>query len=393
MNKYKRIFVIVADSLGVGECDDSYLYGDKGVNTFKHLSYSVPTFKVPTLEKLGFGNITDINNTKKVDKPLASFGKCHELSVGKDTLTGHFEIMGLHVTKKFPSFTDNGFPKELIKKLEEESGYKFIGNCAASGTEIIKELGERQLKTKEIIIYTSADSVLQLAANEEIIPLQELYRVCEIARKITLDNPDWMVGRVIARPFVGRTAETFTRTTNRHDYAVKPFGKTVLDYLKEAGFDVISIGKIRDIFDGEGITEAYKIKSNHDGMEKTIEIAKNKDFTGLCFVNLVDFDALYGHRRNAVGYANCVMEFDHDIETLLPLLKDDDLLMICADHGNDPIHTGYNHTREYIPIVVYNKNLKPVDLGTRDTFADIGATVSTNFNIKGTGLGTSLLKF
>ena len=202
-NDYKRIFVIVADSLGVGECDDSYLYGDKGTNTFKHLSYSVPDFKIPTLEKLGFGNITDINNTKKVDKPLGCFGKCHELSVGKDTLTGHFEIMGLHVTKKFPSFTDHGFPKELIDELEAKSGYKFIGNCAASGTEIIKELGERQLKTKEIIIYTSADSVLQLAANEEIIPLDELYRVCEIARKITLDNPEWMVGRVIARPFVG----------------------------------------------------------------------------------------------------------------------------------------------------------------------------------------------
>ena len=390
--KYKRIFVIVADSLGVGECDDSYLYGDKGVNTFKHLSYSVKDFSIPTLEKLGFGNITDINNTKKVDKPLASFGKCHELSVGKDTLTGHFEIMGLHVTKKFPSFTDNGFPKELIERLEKESGYKFMGNCAASGTEIIKEMGERQLKTKEIIIYTSADSVLQLAANEEIIPLSELYRVCEIARKITLENPDWMVGRVIARPFVGKTSDTFTRTTNRHDYAVKPFGKTVLDYLKEAGFDVISIGKIRDIFDGEGITEAYKIKSNHDGMEKTIEIAKDKDFTGLCFVNLVDFDALYGHRRNPVGYANCVMEFDKDIETLLPLLKDDDLLMICADHGNDPTHTGTDHTREYIPIVVYNKNLAAKDLGVRDTFADIGKTVSDIFNVLGTGLGTNLLK-
>lgn len=390
--KYKRVFVIVADSLGVGECADSPLYGDKGVNTFKHLSYSVKDFKIPTLEKMGIGNITDINNTKKIDNPIASFGKCREKSVGKDTLTGHFEIMGLYVTKSFPTFTDTGFPKELIDELEKQSGHKFMGNISGSGTEIIKELGEEQLRTKEIIIYTSADSVLQLAANEEIIPLNELYRVCEIARKITLDNPEWMVGRVIARPFVGRTSETFTRTTNRHDYAVKPFGKTVLDYLKEDGFDVISIGKINDIFVGQGITEAHKIKSNHDGMEQTIEIAKNRDFTGLCFVNLVDFDALYGHRRNPVGYANCVMEFDQDVETLLPYIGDDDLLIICADHGNDPTHTGYNHTREYIPVILYNKNLKARNLGERNTFADIGATVSDNFKIKGTGLGESLLK-
>ena len=391
-NDYKRIFVIVADSLGVGECEESPLYGDKGVNTFKHLSYSVKDFKIPTLGKMGIGNITDINNTPPVENPIASFGKCHELSVGKDTLTGHFEIMGLNVTKNFPSFTDTGFPKELIDLLEKESGHKFMGNISGSGTEIIKELGETQLKTHEIIIYTSADSVLQLAANEEIIPLAELYRVCEIARRITLDNPEWMVGRVIARPFVGKTSATFTRTTNRHDYAVKPFSKTVLDYLKEASLDVISIGKINDIFVGEGITEAYKIKSNHDGMEKSIELAKNRDFTGLCFVNLVDFDALYGHRRDPIGYANSVMEFDQDVNSLLPFIKDDDLLIICADHGNDPTHTGYNHTREYIPVLVYNKNLKPRNLGLRETFADIGKTVSDNFNVEGTGLGVNLLK-
>lgn len=389
---YKRVFVIVTDSLGVGECNDSHLYGDKGVNTFKHLSYSKDDFSIPNLEKLGVGYITDINNCKKVNSPLASYGKCHELSVGKDTLTGHFEIMGLHVTKSFPSFTDNGFPKELIEKLEKETGHKFIGNCAASGTEIIKELGERQLETKEIIIYTSADSVLQLAANEEIIPLEELYRVCEIARKITLDNPDWMVGRIIARPFVGNSKDNFKRTSNRHDYAVKPFGKTVLDILKGNNLDVISIGKIRDIFDGEGITEAIKIKSNYDGMEKTIDVAKNKDFTGLCFVNLVDFDALYGHRRDPLGYAKCVEEFDQQLGTLLEILSDEDLLIICADHGNDPTHTGTDHTREYVPLLVYNKNLKSIDLGVRKTFADIGETVASNFNLPGTGLGTNLLK-
>lgn len=388
---YKRVFVIVTDSLGVGECSDSHLYGDKGVNTFKHLSYSKKDFSIPVLEKLGVGLITDINNCKKVENPLASYGKCHELSVGKDTLTGHFEIMGLHVTKSFPSFTDNGFPDELIKDLESKTGHKFIGNCAASGTEIIKDLGERHLQTKEIIIYTSADSVLQLAANEEVIPLDELYRVCEIARKITLENPEWMVGRIIARPFVGTNKDNFKRTSNRHDYAVKPFGKTVLDCLKEANYDVISIGKIRDIFDGEGITESNKIKSNFDGMEKTIEIAKNRNFIGLCFVNLVDFDALYGHRRDPIGYANCVEEFDRQLGELLQFLKEDDLLIICADHGNDPTHTGTDHTREYIPVLLYNKNLKAKDLGVRNTFADIGATVANNFNLKGTGLGKSLI--
>lgn len=389
---FKRIFVIVADSLGVGEMPNSDKYGDKGTNTLKHLSYSKENFSIPTLQKMGIGNITDVNNTPATKSPIASFGKMDEMSVGKDTLTGHFEIMGLHVTKSFPSFTDNGFPKELIEKLETLSGYKFIGNCAASGTEIIKDLGERHLETKELIIYTSADSVLQIAANEEIIPLEELYRVCEIARKITLDNPDWMVGRIIARPFVGKTKDTFARTANRHDYAVKPFDKTTLDYLKENNYDVISIGKIKDIFDGEGITEAYKIKSNYEGMEKTISIAQNKAFNGLCFVNLVDFDAIYGHRRNAIGYANCLEEFDSQLAELLPSLNDNDLLIICADHGNDPTHTGTDHTREYVPLLVYNKNLKGKDLGLRNTFADIAATISENFNIQSPKIGTSFLK-
>lgn len=388
---FKRIFVIVTDSLGVGEMPNSDKYGDKGTNTLKHLSYSKHDFNVPTLTKMGIGNITDVNNAPATINPIASFGKMDEMSVGKDTLTGHFEIMGLHVTKSFPSFTDNGFPQELIDKLESLSGHKFIGNCAASGTEIIKDLGERHLETKELIIYTSADSVLQIAANEEIIPLKELYRVCEIARKITLENPDWMVGRIIARPFVGKTKDTFTRTANRHDYAVKPFDKTTLDYLKENNYDVISIGKIKDIFDGEGITEAHKIKSNYEGMEKTISIAQNQAFTGLCFVNLVDFDAIYGHRRNAIGYANCVEEFDTQLNELLPSLNDDDLLIICADHGNDPTHTGTDHTREYVPLLVYNKNLKGKDLGLRNTFADIAATISENFKVQAPKIGKSFL--
>ena len=389
--KFKRIFLIVTDSVGAGECEDSALYGDKGTNTLKHLSYAKKDFSIPTLQKLGLGNITDINNCPPNPNPLASFGKCREISVGKDTLTGHWEIMGLHVTKKFPSFTENGFPQELIDKLEEETGHKFIGNYSASGTEIIKILGEEHMRTGAIIIYTSADSVLQLAANEAIVSVEELYRVCSIARKITLENPDWMVGRIIARPFIGTNKDNFTRTTNRHDYAVKPFGKTTLDYLKESGLDVIAVGKIRDIFDGEGITEAYKIKSNHNGMEITTDISKTHDFHGLCFVNLVDFDALYGHRRDPIGYAKSLEEFDQDLKVFMETLKDDDLLMICADHGNDPTHTGTDHTREFIPLLVYNKKLVGHDLGTRKTFGDIGKTVANNFGINGTNIGENLL--
>ena len=390
--KFKRVFCIVIDSVGCGELEDSAKYGDAGVNTLTHTSYSKPNFNIPTLAKLGIGNITDVNNAEKTENPLASYGKCKEISVGKDTLTGHFEIMGLKVTKSFPSFTENGFPKELIETLEKESGHKFIGNISASGTEIIKDLGERHLETKEIIIYTSADSVLQLAANEDIIPIDELYRVCEIARKITLENPDWMVGRIIARPFIGTNKDNFTRTTRRHDYAVKPFGKTTLDILKNNNYDTLAVGKIRDIFDGEGITESTKITSNHDGMMKTIDICKERDFTGLCFVNLVDFDALYGHRRNPIGYAESLEEFDKDLSELLKYLNDDDLLIICADHGNDPLHTGTDHTREHVPLLVYNKNLPGINLGTRETFADIGATICDNFNLNNTGIGMSFLK-
>lgn len=390
--KFKRIFCIVIDSVGCGEAPESYKYGDKNTNTLKHLSYKKKDFSIPTLQKLGLGNITDIFNCPVNNKPKASFGKCREVSVGKDTLTGHFEIMGLKVTKNFPSFTDNGFPEELIKKLEEETGHKFIGNISASGTEIIKDLGMRHLETKEIIIYTSADSVLQLAANQDVIPLDELYRVCEIARRITLENPDWMVGRIIARPFVGSSPENFKRTAFRHDYAIKPFGRTTLDILKGNGYDVIGIGKIRDIFDGEGITEYQKIISNHDGMVKTTEICKNNNFNGLCFVNLVDFDALYGHRRDPIGYAKCLEEFDEDLDVLLSCLGDEDLLIVCADHGNDPTHTGTDHTREYIPLLVYNKNLNGKDLGIRDTFGDIGASICDNFNLESTSLGKSFLK-
>ncbi|MDD3107102.1 MAG: phosphopentomutase [Bacilli bacterium] len=390
MTKFKRIFLIVIDSVGVGAQEDAENYNDANTNTLKHLSYSKKDFHIPTLQQLGIGNITNINNTPSTLTPKASFGKMREISVGKDTLTGHWELMGVHVTKSFPSFTENGFPKELIDELEKRTNHKFIGNIAASGTEIIKDLGEEHLQTGSLIIYTSADSVLQIAASEEIIPLQELYRVCEVARKLTLENPKWMVGRIIARPFVGKNKDSFTRTANRHDYAVKPFQKTVLDYVKAANKQVIAIGKINDIFDGEGITKTTKIKSNQHGMIETIHVAK-QDFSGLCFVNLVDFDALFGHRRDSFGYAKSIEEFDDDLSKLIPHMKEDDLLMICADHGNDPTHAGSDHTREFVPLLVYNPLLLGQSLGIRNTFADVGATIAENFNTPAPQIGQSFL--
>ena len=390
MKTYKRVFCIVIDSVGCGECPDSYLYGDKGANTLKHLSYSKPDFSIPTLKKLGIGNITDINNTEPTKNPLAAFGKCRELSVGKDTLTGHFEIMGLEVTKKFPSFTENGFPKELIEALEKFSGRKVIGNISASGTEIMKELGEEQLKTGALIVYTSADSVLQIAANEAVIPLDELYKICSYARKITIENKAWRVGRIIARPFVGTSKDNFTRTTNRHDYALKPFAKTTLNFLQEKGYDVVAIGKINDIFDGYGVTEATRTVSNHDGMLKTTAYL-DKDFTGLCFTNLVDFDALYGHRRNLPGYRMAIEEFDVDLKNFIEKMHNDDLVIVVADHGNDPIHHGTDHTREMVPFICYHKHINGRVLPDFDTFANVGATICDNFNCEMPKLGTSVL--
>lgn len=387
--KFNRIFVIVMDSVGIGAADDASKYNDSNTNTFKNLSYSKKDFFIPTLDKLGIGCITDINNTSKNN--IASFGKMKELSVGKDTLTGHWEMMGLEVKTPFPSFTDTGFPKQLIDELEKKTGYKFIGNCAASGTEIIKELGETHLNTNALIIYTSADSVLQIAANEQICPIDELYRICEIAREITLSNPEWMVGRVIARPFIGNNKENFTRTPKRHDYAVSPTGKTTLEYLKENDYDVIAVGKINDIFNGVGITQSYKTKNNDEGMDITTKLT-NEQFKGLCFVNLVDFDALYGHRRDALGYALSVEQFDKKLKLLIEALKEEDLLILTADHGNDPNHTGTDHTRENVPLLVYSKKIsKGNDLGTRETFADIAATISDNFDIQMPLIGKSFL--
>ncbi len=386
--KFKRIFVIVMDSVGCGTAPLSYQYGDDGANTIKHISEVMNGIKLPTMEKLGYGNLTEIKGVKPMNE-FGYYGKMDEASKGKDTLTGHWEFMGVLTSKPFKTFTDTGFPKELIDELEQKTGHKVIGNCAASGTEIIKELGEEHIKTGAMIVYTSSDSVLQIACHEKYFGLEELYRCCKIAREICMKD-EYMLGRIIARPFVGETAETFTRTTNRHDYALSPTDVTTLDNLNKAGLDVISVGKISDIFNARGITEGNKIKSNHNGMEITTEIAK-RDFNGLCFVNLVDFDALYGHRRDPKGYHHALEEFDTDLNTLFKELREDDLVIVTADHGNDPTWTGTDHTREYVPLLVYSKSIGKGDLGTRKTFADIGATVAENFNVEAPHIGTSFL--
>ena len=393
MEKYKRIFVIVMDSLGVGAMSDSPEFGDVGVNTLGHISQSVDSFHMPNLQKMGMANLTPLKQVEPVEKSLGYYGKLNEKSRGKDTMTGHWEMMGLEVTKPFKTFTEHGFPPELIAELEKRTGHKVIGNKSASGTEILDELGEEEIATGHMIVYTSADSVLQICGNEETFGLDELYRCCEIAREITMKD-EWRVGRVIARPYVGKKKGEFKRTSNRHDYALKPFGKTALNALQDAGLDVISVGKIRDIFDGEGITEAYKSKSSVHGMEQTIELAQ-QDFHGLCFVNLVDFDALWGHRRNPQGYAEEIEKFDVNLGNLLPLLKDDDLLIITADHGNDPTYTGTDHTREKVPFLAYSPSMTGNgELPETDTFAVIGATVADNFGVKtpeGT-IGESLME-
>ena len=393
MKKYKRIFTIVVDSLGIGAMEDSYKFGDIAVDTLGHISESVENFNIPNLQKLGLSNLHPMKNVKSVEKPLGYYMEMKETSVGKDTMTGHWEMMGLNIDKPFQTFTDTGFPKELIEELEKRTGHKVIGNKSASGTEILDELAEEEIRTGNMIVYTSADSVLQICGNEETFGLDELYRCCEIARELTLKD-EWKVGRIIARPYVGKKKGEFKRTSNRHDYALKPYGRTALNALKDNGFDVISVGKINDIFDTEGITEAHKSKSSVHGMEQTIEIAE-KDFTGLCYVNLVDFDALWGHRRDPIGYANELEKFDKNLGVLLEKLKEDDLLIITADHGNDPTYTGTDHTREQVPLLVYSPSLKEGGkLPETDTFGVIGATVADNFEVKmpeGT-IGTSILE-
>lgn len=392
MRKCKRIFVIVIDSLGIGEMPDAERFGDAGTNTLGHISESVDSFEIPNLQKLGMANLTPLKQVKPLKEPIGYRGILREKSNGKDTMTGHWEMMGVETKKPFKTFTEHGFPKELIDELEKRTGHKVIGNKSASGTEIIEELGEEEIATGHMIVYTSADSVLQICGNEETFDLKELYRCCEIARELTMKE-EWRVGRVIARPYIGKKKGEFERTSNRHDYALKPPVRTALNVLKDGGFDVISVGKIRDIFDGEGITEGHKSRSSVHGMEQTIELAET-DFHGLCFVNLVDFDAKWGHRRNPKGYAKELEAFDQKLGTLMETLREDDLLIITADHGNDPTYTGTDHTREKVPFLAYSKSMEENGvLPEQETFAVIGATVLDNFGLsmpEGT-IGTSLL--
>ena len=378
--KYKRIFTIVIDSLGVGGAKDAAAYGDAGADTLGHIAESVDRLAIPNMRKLGIANMKELKNIAPVEKPLGYFTEMNEASTGKDTMTGHWEMMGLHITKPFLTFSEHGFPKELIEELEKRTGHQVIGNRSESGTVILDELGEEEIATGHMIVYTSADSVLQICGNEETFGLDELYRCCRIAREITMKD-EWKVGRVIARPYVGKKKGEFKRTSNRHDYALKPFGRTALNVLKDAGYDVISVGKICDIFDGEGITESNKSRSSVHGMEQTIAIAE-RDFTGLCFVNLVDFDALWGHRRNVKGYAQELERFDVKLGELLQVLHEDDLLIITADHGNDPTYTGTDHTREQVPFLAYSPSMKSSGkLEEPPAFAVIGATIADNFGL------------
>ena len=392
MKKYKRIFTVVLDSVGIGAAGDAEAFGDAGADTLGHISRQVPGMKIPHLQSLGIANVHRLPHVRAAENTLGYYARLREASNGKDTMTGHWEMMGLHITTPFKTFTETGFPKELIDELSRRTGRVIIGNKSASGTAILDELGEEEIATGHMIVYTSADSVLQICGNEETFGLEELYRCCEIARELTMRD-EWKVGRVIARPYVGRKKGEFRRTSNRHDYALKPYGATFLNALKEAGYDVISVGKIADIFDSEGITESNKSKSSVHGMEQTIELA-GRDFTGLCFVNLVDFDAQWGHRRNVQGYAEELERFDVKLGQLLPLLRDDDLLILTADHGNDPTFRGTDHTREDVPFLAYSPSMQGHGaLSDCDTFAVIGATIADNFGVampEGT-IGTSLL--
>lgn len=393
MKNYDRIFVIVLDSLGIGAMPDSAKFGDIGVDTFGHILEKMGSLEIPNLRKLGMLNLHPAGKMAGVENPKGRYTHLGEASNGKDTMTGHWEMMGLEVTKPFKTFTETGFPPELIKELEERTGHKVIGNKSASGTEILDELAEEEIATGHMIVYTSADSVLQICGNEETFGLDELYRCCEIARELTMKD-EWRVGRVIARPYVGKKKGEFRRTSNRHDYALKPTGRTALNALKDAGFDVIGVGKINDIFCGEGITETHHSDSSVHGMKQTLEICK-EDFHGLCFVNLVDFDALWGHRRNPEGYGHEIEKFDKGLGALMGELREDDLLILTADHGNDPTYTGTDHTREYVPFIAYSKKMKETGaIENQDTFGVIGATIAENFGVEmpeGT-TGKSILK-
>ncbi len=379
--KYKRIFLIVIDSFGIGAAPDAARFGDEGADTLGHIDLHMPEFRIPNMNRLGLLDLHPITHVAADPAPIGTRLILHEASNGKDTMTGHWEMMGILTTKPFITFTDTGFPPELIAELEKRTGHKVIGNKSASGTAILDELAEEEIATGHMIVYTSADSVLQICGNEETFDLAELYRCCEIAREITMKD-EWKVGRVIARPYLGRKKGEFVRTANRHDYAVKPTGRTVLNALADAGFDVLSIGKINDIFVGEGITWAERSTSSVHGMEQTIGL-QDRDFTGLAFTNLVDFDALWGHRRNPVGYGEELERFDEKLGIFLSKMKDDDLLMITADHGNDPTFRGTDHTREVVPLLLYSPSMESaVRLPDQSSFGTLGATVAENFSVR-----------
>lgn len=381
---YKRFFVIVADSAGVGEEPDAAKFGDVGSNTWAHAAESVGGLKVPFMEAMGIGELDDILGVKAIkDHKNAYSLRLRETSNGKDTMTGHWEMMGVNTQKPFQTFTDTGFPQELIDELEERTGHKIIGNYSASGTAILVELGEQQMKENSLIVYTSADSVLQIAAHEEVTGLDELYRCCEIAREICM-RPEYLVGRVIARPYVGTNKNDFKRVgAHRHDYTVSPTGVTALDILKERGLMVSAVGKIYDIFNGVGITKTIHTATNEEGMDEAIRQAKEEDWEGICFVNLVEFDSEFGHRRNAPGYAHCLEALDKRVGEFIKAMREDDVLMITADHGNDPTFHGTDHTREKVPLLIYSPSFENGrNLDERASFADIGSTILANFGLE-----------
>ncbi|WP_374286841.1 phosphopentomutase [Lactococcus sp.] len=396
--KFGRVHIIVMDSAGIGEAPDANRFfnhetPDTGSNTIGHISETVG-LDVPNFQKLGLGNITPLKTVAPTDQTLGYSTKLEEVSNGKDTMTGHWEIMGLDIKNPFPVYPD-GFPEELLTKIEAFSGRKIMRepNKPYSGTQVLDDFGERQIETGELIIYTSADPVLQIAANEAIIPLDELYKICEYVREITNIGSEWMLGRIIARPYVGTKAGSFERTPNRRDYALAPFGPTVLNHLDDAGYPVISVGKIHDIYEGQGINKDMGHNLNDmDGVDRMLKAMALPEFEeGLLFVNLVDFDAKYGHRRNPEGYRDAIQDLDGRLPEIMAAMKDDDILMITADHGNDPTFVGTDHTREYIPLVTFSKaftQAKPLPIGH---FADISATVAENFGVKPGEIGESFL--
>lgn len=384
---FNRIITIVLDSCGIGEMSDAAEYGDTGSNTIANIAKAVNGLNVPNLGQLGLGRIHPIEGVSADEAPIGNYGKMAELSAGKDTTNGHWEMMGIKLDKPLPTYPD-GFPRDLMDEFEQRIGRKTIGNYPASGTEIIKELGEEHMKTGHPIIYTSADSVFQIAAHEDIITLDELYNMCKIARELLVG--DHAVGRVIARPFVGEPGN-FTRTANRHDYS-RDFGRTVLNEMDDKGLAVYGVGKIYDIYGGSGVNEKISTNGNMDGVDKTLAAMKSVQ-KGLIFTNLVDFDALYGHRNDPQGFARSLIDFDNRLPEILEALREDDLLILTADHGCDPTTEGTDHSREYVPLLVYGKNARQgVDLGTRKTFADLGATLADNFGVNSTGLGESFLQ-